>query len=352
MEIRLNNFRKRIIMTPIVAVLYYLITFLTNKSYLLYIIRSEHPVKESLWFIMAGLSLSFIFIEISIIIGNIIFKSLHCMKDTYYKMILYSVLLFFINNIVAYFISLFLIYINYEEAPYFYLNLYIFGILVTFISGIYITSIYIEAYKRMEKKKKELEISLLEEKQIKTDAKLNMLKQQIDPHFMFNSFSVLSELITESPGTAEKFLEHLSIIYRYILQNMEKSLISVREELHLFNSYMYLMTIRYKGSIILNVSPALKEIKGYIPTASLQILAENAIRHNRLSLSCPLSISVYAEDNYIVVENKLMPISSKLESTRLGLKNITDRYAILSDTLPVIQNTQEKFIVKLPIIQK
>ena len=213
------------------------------------------------------------------------------------------------------------------------------------------TSIYIEAYKQVEEKKKELEIRLLEEKQIKTDARLNMLKQQIDPHFMFNNFSILSELIIESPETAEKFVEHLSRIYRHILQNMDKNLTSIREELNLFHSYMYLMEIRYKDSIILDASPALQEIKGYIPTASLQILAENAIRHNRLSPSCPLSISVYAEDNYIVVENKLVPVFSKLNSTRLGLKSITDRYSILGATPPVIQNTQEKFIVKLPIIQ-
>lgn len=352
MEVKFNKFKKRIILTPVVSVLYYLITFLIDKSYLLYLIKNAYPVEESLMFVATGLVLSFIFIEISVYSGSIIFLSLHRIRNTYHKMILCSILMFLANNFVAYLISEMFIYIDYEETSYFYQNLYTLGTLITLISGIYMTSIYIEAYKQMEEKKKELEIRFLEEKQIKTDAKLNILKQQIDPHFMFNSFSILSELIVESPETAEKFLEHLSRIYRHILHNMDKNLTNIREELDLFHSYMYLMGIRYKDSIMLDVSPALQEIKGYIPTASLQILAENAIRHNRLSSSCPLPISVYVEGNYIVVENKFMPISSKLNSTRLGLKSITDRYSILGDTPPVIQNTQEKFIVKLPIIQK
>jgi len=352
MEIQFNNLKKHIILIPIVSILYYMITFLIDKSYWLYIIKNEHPIKESVCFLIVGLILSFIFIEASIYFGYLIFKLLHKISDTYYKIIVCSIFLFIANNVIAYLISYFLICIDYDEIPYFYQNLYIFGILVTFISGIYITNVYFDEYKRVEKIKNELEIKLLKEKQIKTDAELNILKQQIDPHFMFNSFSTLSELIIESPNVAEKFLEHLSKIYRHILQNMNNNLTSIKEELHLFHSYMYLMGIRYKESIILNVSPTLQEVTGYIPTASLQILAENAIKHNNLSPSCPLPISVYLAENYIVIENKLMPISSKLSSTKLGLKSIVDRYSILGDTLPIIQKTQEKFIVKLPIMQK
>lgn len=352
MKFQFAQFKKRIILTPIVSVFYYTMTFLLDKSYWLYIIHNENPVKESIEFITAGLIVSFVFIETSVILGKAIFAFLRRIKETYHKMLLCYILLFAANNMIAYFLSELAILSGYDETSYFYKELYILGVLVTLISGIYVTSIYIEAYKKMEREKKEIEIRLLKEKQIKTDIKLNMLKQQIDPHFLFNSFSILSELIAESPETAEKFLDNLSMIYRYILQNIDKNLTSIHEELHLFHSYLYLMKIRYKDSIETLVSPDLQEAKGYLPTASLQLLAENAIRHNSLSPSAPLTITVYKDGDYFVVENNLMPISSKLKTTRLGLKSITDRYSILSGVSPVIQKTPNKFIVKLPIIQQ
>ena len=351
MNTQFDNFKKRIILTPITAILYYLLSSLTDDSYFHLMVSGQLPTDEFILFFIIGLILSFVFIELSVCYSRFIFNLFQRIESVYKKMVSCYILLFFVNNVTAYFISSLIGYLDYEEIPYFYQNLYLFGVLITFVSGIYITSIYIDAYTTSENRKKELEIKLLEEKQIATNTKLNTLRQQIDPHFMFNNFSILAELIIESPSTAEQFLEHLTKIYRYILQNLNRTTISIQEELQLLHSYLFLMEIRYKDSIQLNISSDIRTAEGHILPASLQLLVENAIKHNQFSCDCPLSISIYKEDDYVVVENILHPILSKLKSTRIGLKSIMDRYAILSDMPPVIKETSEKFIVKLPILQ-
>lgn len=117
---------------------------------------------------------------------------------------------------------------------------------------------------------------------------LEVLKSQIDPHFMFNNFSILSELIMEDRTLADKFLEHLSKVYRYVIQNLKRDIVSIQEEITFLYSYMYLIDIRYENAVRINVdNKLLKDNDGCIPPICLQLLVENAIKHNQFSASHP-----------------------------------------------------------------
>lgn len=167
---------------------------------------------------------------------------------------------------------------------------------------------------------------------------------------MFNNFSILSELIVENRTLAERFLENLSSVYRYVIQNLKRDTVPVSEELDFLRSYLYLIGMRYENAISVDVDEQLERTDGRIPPVCLQLLVENAIKHNRLSVHQPLHIHVFREGNHIVVKNDLCPVSSDLSSTGIGQRNIIERYFLLCEEKPVIKKSEHLYIVKLPII--
>lgn len=166
---------------------------------------------------------------------------------------------------------------------------------------------------------------------------------------MFNNFSILSELIVENRTLAERFLENLSSVYRYVIQNLKRDTVPVSEELDFLRSYLYLIGMRYENAISVDVDEQLERTDGRIPPVCLQLLVENAIKHNRLSVHQPLHIHVFREGNHIVVKNDLCPVSSDLSSTGIGQRNIIERYFLLCEEKPVIKKSEHSYIVKLPI---
>lgn len=167
---------------------------------------------------------------------------------------------------------------------------------------------------------------------------------------MFNNFSILSELIVEDTALAEKFLDNLSKVYRYVIQYLKRDTVSIEEEIAFLHSYIYLIKMRYEDAVCIDIDETLKQIDGQIPPVCLQLLVENAIKHNRASARHPLSIRVFREENDIVVENDLRPIASDFESTGIGNKNIIGRYLLLCKKKPFIEQRENTYIVKLPII--
>lgn len=151
---------------------------------------------------------------------------------------------------------------------------------------------------------------------------------------------------------AGKFLSNLSKVYRYIITNLDWNLIPVRDEIKFLESYLYLMQVRHVGGVVTNISPELKECKGYLPPAVLQLLVENAIKHNGFSMENPLFIDITLSDDYITVRNLKSPLLSKMESTGLGHKNIIERYSLLCDKKVKIENAENFYSVSLPIIKK
>lgn len=228
---------------------------------------------------------------------------------------------------------------------------YTFAMVATFLSSVYANTFYLQSYIRTRDEKQALEMALMKEKEIALQSQLNSLKLQINPHFMFNNFNNLLELIEEDTKLAGKFLSNLSKVYRYIIVNLDRHLIPVADEIKFLSSYLYLMKVRHGGSVITEISPEVKECNGFLPPAVLQLLVENAIKHNGFSKEKPLLISVTLSDGYITVSNQKSPLLSEMESTGLGLKNIMERYSLLCDKKVKINNAENFYSVSLPIIK-
>jgi sensor histidine kinase YesM len=179
-------------------------------------------------------------------------------------------------------------------------------------------------------------------------AKYEALKSQVSPHFLFNSLNALTNLVYEDQDKAAKFIKQLSEVYRYVLDTRDKEVVPLEEEKRFLKSYLFLQQIRFGDKLKLEVD--LEKTRTLVAPLVLQMLVENAIKHNVISEEDPLHIRIFQEDGYIVVENDLQRKSVLVDdSPGLGLDNIARRYEFLSDKkVQVIKN--EKFSVRLPVI--
>lgn len=182
-------------------------------------------------------------------------------------------------------------------------------------------------------------------------AQFESLKNQIDPHFLFNSLNVLSSLIEENPEAAQKFTTSLSKVYRYVLEQKDKELVSVEEELKFAKTYMNLLKMRFENSITFEVPEFENEDTKVVPL-SLQLLLENCIKHNIVSEKKPLHIKIYIEENELIIENNKQIKEVLQDRKGVGLQNIVSRYAILTKRNVIIQESETIFKVKLPILTK
>jgi sensor histidine kinase YesM len=176
------------------------------------------------------------------------------------------------------------------------------------------------------------------------------LKTQVNPHFLFNSLNTLSALVVAQPLVAEEFIHRLSAIYRYILENSSKDMVSLSVELAFIRDYFYLHRIRDNGKIQMEVNIG-DTGKYKILPVSLQILVENAVKHNMATRESPLKILIYIENDHVIVMNNLQKMALQLESTRIGLKNLAQRVSLLTGEVLIIEETATDFIVKIPLIK-
>jgi LytS/YehU family sensor histidine kinase len=181
-------------------------------------------------------------------------------------------------------------------------------------------------------------------------AQYESLKTQVNPHFLFNSFNVLSNLVYENPAKAVKFIKQLSDVYRYVLDSRSKELVDIKDELYFLKSYVFLQQMRFGDKLRIDVQ--LDDVQSQVAPLALQMLFENAIKHNIVSQDDPLTVRAFRDGNFIVVENNLQvkAVVSE-ESSGLGLENITKRYEFLSPRNVEILNDGHHFKVKLPIIE-
>ena len=182
-------------------------------------------------------------------------------------------------------------------------------------------------------------------------AQFESLKNQIDPHFLFNSLNVLSSLIEENPEAAQKFTTSLSKVYRYVLEQKDKELVSVEEELKFAKTYMNLLKMRFENSITFEV-PEFENDEAKVVPLSLQLLLENCIKHNIVSEKKPLHIKIYIQENELIIENNKQIKEVLQDRKGVGLQNIVSRYAILTKRNVIIQESETIFKVKLPILTK
>lgn len=180
------------------------------------------------------------------------------------------------------------------------------------------------------------------------ELKFDVLRKQVDPHFLFNSLSVLSSLIETDKERALEFISQFSDIYRYVLSRNEQELVPLAEELGFARSFINLNRIRHGSK--LNVEWNVNDKSGYLIPLSLQLLLENCFKHNVISTQQPLFISIIREGNYLSVSNKRQPKPDSTASTGLGLDTIRKRYAYLSDIPVIVDYSDNLFTVKLPVL--
>ncbi len=182
------------------------------------------------------------------------------------------------------------------------------------------------------------------------ESQLEGLRNQVNPHFLFNSLNTLIYIIPEDPPRAVRFVQMLSKVYRYILEIRDKKLISLEEELQFLEAYSFLLKERFGEHLNIRIQVPEAERNAQIVPLSLQMLFENAIKHNIISAEKPLTIELFTEAGQIVVQNNLQRKRQTGASTKVGLNNIRDRYTFFSDRLPEIQESPERFTVKLPLL--
>lgn len=182
-------------------------------------------------------------------------------------------------------------------------------------------------------------------------AKYESLKNQVNPHFLFNNLNALTNIVYEDREKAVKFIKQLSDVYRYVLDTRDQEVVPLKDELEFLQAYTSLQQIRFGDKLSIRVS--LPNGESYVAPLALQMLIENAIKHNVISEDDPLAIRVYQEDGYIVVRNNLQRKAVTGEpSSGVGLENIARRYELLTDKKVVVQEDAEAFTVKIPVLTK
>lgn len=183
----------------------------------------------------------------------------------------------------------------------------------------------------------------------RTEKELQALKNQVNPHFLFNSLNTLNALIGDNPK-AQKYVNDLSSLYRYILQSTDRDLISVEEELSFLEHYIHLLQVRYgeKLQVDIDIPQAIR--KHQIPVLTLQLLVENAVKHNEISKAHPLSVKIGMESDHLVVSNPIRARKSLPGTSGKGLANINKRFSNLTGSTLKIQNSDGLFKVSLPLV--
>ena len=226
-------------------------------------------------------------------------------------------------------------------------NMLMVGLSVNIIfETLYEVNYIISKYKETAYEKEMLE-------QMNLQQEFDNLKEKVNPHFLFNCFNTLSSLITENKQLAEKFLDELSKVYRYLLRNNEDGLSTVENEMKFIESYFQLMNTRYGEGINANIRIDKKYFPYLVPSLSMQLLVENAIKHNVVSRESPLSIEIFTtEGRQLVVNNNLNKKNRKENSTRIGLQNIESKYKLMNQDGFQVVHGEKNFMVVLPMIWK
>lgn len=217
--------------------------------------------------------------------------------------------------------------------------------LTFFIVAVYESMFF---YSRLQK-------SILEKEQLEREnihSQLEGLKNQVNPHFLFNSLNTLTYLIPEDQELAVRFVQQLSKVYRYILEIGDRKLICLSEELEFLESYVFLLKERFGENFKVDINIPNEFLSMKVVPLSIQILIENAIKHNIISALKPLKIEISVENNQkLIVKNNLQKKNQVMNSTKVGLQNIKNRYSFFSDQKVEVFATADSFVVSIPLIE-
>ena len=213
---------------------------------------------------------------------------------------------------------------------------------IGFFFLIMFSAFYLIANRRAGRRLNELTLKAERIEKEKTVAQLEVLRSQVNPHFLFNSLSILTTLVHDDAALSEKFISELSKFYRYSLDEGKNETVSLSTELEFMQSYLFLLNIRFGEKLHCSINiPETQLTKTRVAPLTLQMLLENAVNHNQMSDSRPLNVNLFVSDNYLVIENSIHEKTQRIISTKTGLKNIIDRYELLTSQ-PVVVNSNDK----------
>lgn len=267
--------------------------------------------------------------------------------------VIYGIIGTVLSNVILVF---FCNYINFiviqgsDPTKFFSGNMGIFNWITVNIS--LLVSAILHAKSFMEEWKKSAKKEVVEQKLIakSANAQFETLKNQLDPHFLFNSLNVLSSLIDENPNHAQRFTSSMSKIYRYVLEQKDKELVTVEEELDFAKTYCDLLKTRFEDSVNFEFEVSEQDRKGFVVPLSLQLLLENCIKHNFATSAKPLNIRILSENGFLCVENNLQQREVTKDREGIGLSNIVQRYALITDRNVFIEKSEHNFKVKIPLL--
>jgi two-component system, LytTR family, sensor kinase len=220
-----------------------------------------------------------------------------------------------------------------------------YTLMISFVISLIFTAIgFFQAWKRSFVQAEKLKVEMLA-------YKYESLRNQINPHFLFNSLNVLSDLVFDDQAVAVKFIQQMSDLFRYVLDSRDKELVPLRDELEFIRSYTFMLKTRFEEKLKIEMDVE-ANADDYIVPMSLQLLIENAVKHNEVSEAFPLRISIRKNAQSLEVENSVQPKNAGDDSTKTGLKNITQQYAFFSERPIKIITSDERFLVRLPILKR
>ena len=302
--------------------------------------------------IIRGIVSTFVMIAIiwngNILLINLIDRDLSWDKQLHLKLILSGTIAVVWPVVVNYFFNLVLFPLFHghpcnlkskETITYLIISV----ALTLFVNSVFVSIAFFRFWRTTIKEKEELKRDSL-------SAQFETLKNQINPHFLFNSLNTLTSLIEENPKTATNFVQKLSSVYRYLLTQKDKETVCLREEMDFVRSYIYLNQIRFGSNLHfhIHIDPMFLERK--VATLSIQMLIENAIKHNIISQQHPLSISIGIHQGKVFVKNNMQRKTVMNDSNGLGLNNIIHRYSFLTNLEVEIVDDDSVFFVSLPLL--
>ncbi|RAJ08862.1 histidine kinase [Chitinophaga skermanii] len=354
-ETFLNNTGKRVVFTVSACFLLYLVSFILDPFSKFWPAYFDRPRLEIMGEWMVSLVLCYSISESSIFISNKLNKYIPWMEHPARRLAVESLLCLVSTLFIHFMIGLFFTTVLGEEGGLFGSNLderkwIIQWIVISFLIALMIAAINSGNYLINNWKNEALRANQLN--QVVMEIELQALKLQIDPHFVFNNLSVLSELILRDQQLGYDYAENFSKIYRYMLINAKKDLIYLEDELKFLQSYIFLIKQRVGDGVEFAIEVDKEAKHFFMPPLTLQLLVENALKHNKTTKSNPLRIKIYNNDKEeLIVENALLPIEKPIQSSGIGIKNITKRFVLLAAKQPVIVKDESTFKVIIPLIR-
>lgn len=264
------------------------------------------------------------------------------------KRMLFQLLISGIYTLICSNLSYYLFKTNLTEEPPDLQQMTLLNIYAMFII-VPVFSIFFGIYFLTKWKKATIQIEDAKKEAIKSE--LLALKNHIDPHFLFNNLNILSSLIDAENESALSFLGKFSDVYRYVLRNKESEVIRLAAEMEFLDAYIFLINTRFGHQLVMNIDIDQSAQEKYIPTLTIQMLVENALKHNKFSRKDKLIIQISSDTDTLIVRNNYRPTVSENYEFGSGLNNIKKRYELLSSREPVVKVSNEQFIVEIPLLK-